>query len=512
MRVFVGLALTASLVLACDRRDDPGAAFLDAPVTVLREDLAAGRLTAEAVTRAVLDRIAALDDAGPRLNAIIEINPEAIEIARELDRRFARGGPVGVLHGVPVVVKANIDTADRMATSAGSVALADHHAAADAELVTLLREAGAIIIGKANLSEWANFRGIRSSSGWSSLGGQTHNPYVLDRSPCGSSSGSAVAVAARLVPLAVGTETIGSISCPSAVNGIVGIKPTHGSVSRRGIVPVAATFDVAGPMARTVKGAALLLGALQGRAELAAAIEYRDDLTGVRIGVLRDYRGAGEAPRMEAAWQRSLATLEGAGAVLVDPIELALSPSVSQSALEVMLFEFKAGINAYLAESALSPGSLAELIEYNSTHAARVLPHFGQEYFAAAQQHGGLDDPAYLEALTGSRGVLRMRLHARFAEAGIDTLVAPVSDPAWEIDWEHGDALSISSSVVAAVSGFPSVVVPAGTVDGLPIATVFIGLPSSESSLIAIAAAFEAARGEQPGPTFIDSLDDQTHR
>jgi len=509
-RSFVILTLAAPLLLACHRDSDgdPRSGFLDEPVTSLVQELAQGRLTAESVTRAALERIASLDDSGPMLNAIIEVNPDAIAIARELDRQFAVRGPVGPLHGVPVAIKANIDTADAMATSAGSLALADHYAAADAALVERLRRAGAVIIGKANLSEWANFRGLRSSSGWSSLGGQTRNPYVLDRNPCGSSSGSAVAVAARMVPLAVGTETIGSIVCPAAANGVVGIKPTHGSVSGQGIIPVAASFDVAGPFARTVRGAALLLGVLQEPGDSVAAIEYRADLSGVRLGVVRDYRGAGEDIRIEAAWNRSLAKLTVAGAVLEDPVDLDIPPSVARAALEVMLFEFRAGVNAYLAAADFSPGSLEELIDFNAAHASVVLPHFGQEYLVAAQQHGDLQDPAYLSALADSREPLQRILRERFARERIDALVVPVSGPAWKTDWRNGDALSISSSLVAAVSGYPSVVVPADTIDGLPVALAFIGPPDTEASLIAIAEVFEAARGELPAPTFVASLDE----
>src|SRR5690606_6227605 len=331
---------------------------------------AAGNVTAERVTRAVLARIAALDDAGPRLNAIIETNPDALAIARELDARLAASGPVGPLHGVPVVLKANIATADAMATSAGSLALAEHRAAADAEIVARLREAGAVIVGKANMSEWANFRSLRSTSGWSSVGGQTVNPYVLDRNPCGSSSGSAVAVAARFVPLAVGTETNGSIVCPAGVNGVVGIKPTHGTVSRDGIVPLAASFDTAGPFARTVAGAALLLSVIRAADTQVVGNEAAPafSLSGARIGVVRDYPGAGDDRRLEAAFAAALKLLREGGAELVDPIEVELTRAVSVASFDVMLLEFKDDIDAFLAARSASPRSLAELVAYNEAH------------------------------------------------------------------------------------------------------------------------------------------------
>jgi amidase len=477
---------------------------LDAPALVV--EIAAGRVSAERVTRAALARIAALDDAGPKLNAVIETNPDAIEIARELDRRFAAAGPVGPLHGIPVVLKASIDTADRMATSAGSLALAEHHAAADAELVARLRAAGAVIIGKANLSEWANFRSTHSTSGWSSLGGQTHNPYVLDRNPCGSSSGSAVAVAAGLVPLAVGTETDGSIVCPAGANGIVGIKPTLGLVSQHGIIPIAASQDTAGPMARTVAGAALLLAAMQTVATAPGAYATaRSDLRGVRLGVVRDHPGAGANPDVEAVVTRSLALLAEAGAELVDPIEVAVPESDNDPELQVLLHEFKLGLDAYLAGVATGPGSLAALIDYDRTHAAEVMPHFGQELFERAQ--GATDEAAYRAALETSNVGMRTRLDELLATNALDALVAPTNSPAWKTDWVNGDSFSLSSSSFAAVSGYPSVTVPAELVRGLPVGISFIGRPQSEALLIEIAAVFERARAPLPGPEFVPSLE-----
>jgi amidase len=479
---------------------------LDAPA--LAQELAQGRVSAEEVARAALERIAALDDRGPTLNAIIEVNPDAIEIAQELDRRFAVEGPVGPLHGVPVVLKANIDTGDAMATSAGSLALAEHHAAVDAPLVARLRDAGAVILAKANLSEWANFRSVRSTSGWSSLGGQTRNAYVLDRNPCGSSSGSAVAVAARLAPLAVGTETDGSIVCPAGANGVVGLKPTLGLVSQQGIIPIAASQDAAGPMAQTVAGAALLLAAMQTASD--APSEYATagtDLRGVRLGVVRDYMGAGQYAEVEALLARSLERLEEAGATIVDPIALALPEGVRDAELEVLLYEFKAGIDAYLAAAHVEPGSLAALIAFNEARAREVMPHFGQGLFLMAEQRGDLKGAEHASAVAASQEVMRERLAGLFAEHDLDALVAPVNSPAWKTDLANGDTFGLSSSSMAAMSGRPSIAVPAGLAGELPVAIAFVGEPFGEAALIEIAAVFERARGPMPAPRFLPTAE-----
>jgi amidase len=476
----------------------------------LRQRLAEGTLTAERVSAAFLSRIDSLDKVGPAVNAIIEINPDALEIARRLDRAFADHGPTGPLHGVPVVLKANIDTADQLATSAGSLALAEHRAATDAPLVARLRAAGAVILAKTNLSEWANFRANKSVSGWSSLGGQTHNPYVLDRNPCGSSSGSAVAVAAGLVPLAVGTETDGSIVCPAALNGVVGIKPSIGLVSQQGIIPIAASQDTAGPLARSVAGAAMLLGVL-----LDEAVDYHTDATdlnGVRLGVVRDYFGAGKHPRVEAEYARWLEMLRNSGADLIDPTEVATDKAIGTAEFEVLLYEFKAGLNDYLGSSGAPRTSLAELIAYNETHADTVMPHFGQDLFIAAQAKGGLDDSAYRAALEASGARLRTRLEELFANHQLDALIVPTNSPAWKIDWVHGDRTGLSSSTIAAVSGYPSITVPGGLILELPVAISFIGKPREEQRLIDIATVFERARGEFPAPTFIPTLEPREHQ
>lgn len=515
--------LFVATVLGCGAaRAAPPEPLTELTAEELRIRLARGELTAAAVTDAFLARIAELDDAGPRLDAIVELNPDARRIAAELDRSFAVRGPSGPLHGVPVVLKANIDTGDRMSTHAGSLALADHRAPEDAHLVARLRAAGAVILGKANLSEWANFRGVHSTSGWSSAGGQTRNPYVLDRNPCGSSSGSAVAVAARLAPLSVGTETDGSIVCPAAVNGIVGIKPTVGTVSRHGLIPISQIQDTAGPMARTVTDAALLLAALVdpdprdpgARRFPAGTPSFLPDpaltrLDGLRVGVFRRYFGAGEFPALELAYQAALNRLTDLGAVLVDDVPLALPERLFEAEREVMLYEFKAGLNAYLANHPVADdrNTLAELIVWNQTHAEQVMPVFGQELFLQAEATPGLDDPRYARALTDGPQCMREILTRLFEAEALDALVTLAGSFAWKTDWVAGDRYIAGSSSLAAMSGFPSVAVPAGDVQGLPIGIAFVGKPFSEPHLIRIAYAFEHATGWRAQPAFVPTLE-----
>ncbi len=486
----------------------------------LAAQLAGGRLDAVTVTRVYLDRIAAIDDSGPRLNAIIEINPEAMAIAEDLDRRFQASGPVGPLHGVPVVLKANIDTADRMATSAGSLALAGHRAAEDAFLVERLREAGAVILAKANLSEWANFRDSDSSSGWSSLGGQTRNPHVLDRNPCGSSSGSAVAVAAALAPLAVGTETNGSIVCPSGANGIVGIKPTLGTVSRTGIIPIAHSQDTAGPMAVNVADAALLL-------EVLVAEDPRDPgglahpesdflppavtrLEGLRIGVYRSYYGAGQRPRTEAIFEAAVALLEREGAILVDPIERTPPDGAGAAQYTVLTSEFRHDLDAYLAAAGLPPDrdSLEDLVAWNEANADEVMPIFGQSIFLDSVAAEGLDSDTYREARALNNERMRTDVEALLAEHELDALFIPVNGPAWKTDWLEGDRYSFGgTSSLAAISGLPSVVLPAGTVEGLPVNVGFVGAAFTEAKLIRLAQALEAVLPPRPIPAYVPTLE-----
>lgn len=497
--LFVLLAVAAA---ACSRLSDEEIAELTA--VDLAAEIAAGRVSAERATEVYLDRIADLDDAGPRLGAIVEVNPDALAIARGLDRRFRSGGAVGPLHGVPVVLKANIDTADALATTAGSLALAAHHAAADAAVAARLRAAGAVLVAKANLSEWANFRSTRSISGWSSVGGQTRNAYVLDRNPCGSSSGSAVAVAARLAPLAVGTETDGSIVCPAGANGVVGVKPTIAVVPQDGIVPIAASQDTAGPLARTVADAALLLAVIANEGTLPHGWSpQRTRLDGVRIGVVRNYVGAGH-PVVDPVYAAALDRLRALGAELVDPIEVPFGPETRNAELEILLSEFHGQIGRYLATVDGAPQTLAELIDYNERHAADVMPLFGQELFLEARERGGIDEPRYVAARK-TVGEFRDALGALFVDQRLDVLVAPVNDRAWPVAQRSFDSF-VSSSMFAAVSGYPSVAVPAALVDELPIALAFIGRPFGEAALLEAAAAFERVRGPFPEPRFLPTL------
>jgi amidase len=486
--------------------------YVEHDVTRLQAAMEQGEVSSRQLVAWYLERIETVDRDGPALNAIIEINPDALGIAAALDSERRQSGPRGPLHGIPVVLKANIDTADKMATSAGSLALANHRPSSDAFLVARLREAGAVILGKANLSEWANFRSTRSTSGWSSLGGQTRNPYAPLRNPCGSSSGSAVAVSANLAVLAVGTETDGSVICPASINGIVGIKPTVGLVSRDGIIPIAHSQDTAGPMARTVRDAALLLQALAVPDPADPAAQDRspgdvpdyagglreDALAGKRIGVLRNYYGADGDARVDAILDESVALLRAGGAEIVDPIEID-TDGLSDAEYEVLLYEFKADLDSYLASSGAPLGSLEEIIAYNEEHAREVMPFFGQEIMELAQSKGSLTDAAYTEALATSRRIARAGLDGALDEHDLDAIVAPSNGPAWMTDHINSDHFSVSSSSLAAVSGYASITVPAGYIFDLPVGVSFIGGPYSERRLIEIAYAFEqASRARRP--------------
>ena len=461
-----------------------------------------------------LARIAAIDARGPALHSVIEVNPDANAIAERLDRSTASRGP---LFGVPVLIKDNIDTADRMLTTAGSLALADSKPAHDAFIVTRLRESGAVLLGKTNLSEWANFRSNRSSSGWSGRGGQTRNPYALDRNPCGSSSGSGAAIAAGLAVVAVGTETDGSIVCPSSANGLVGIKPTVGLVSRTGIIPISASQDTAGPMARTVADAAALLTVLAGYDPQDPAtaplkdrppIDYSrflntNSLKGVRIGVMRHYAGFHE--KVDAVFDRALAALRAQGAVLVDPVEPPDSTKVDADEQVVLQFEFKDGLDRYLKTRAgSSPRSLAELIRYNEQHAATEMPHFEQELFTQSNARGDLSDSRYIEAHERARSLAGPQgIDAALAKDHLDVLVAPTMGPAWTIDLVNGDHfLGGGVSTLPAVAGYPHVTVPMGAVEGLPVGLSFVGTAWSEAKLVSYAYAFEQATHARRPPEY----------
>jgi amidase len=532
-RGFLGLAAlggAAALSGACSTEPSwnptegfhaPSFDFDEATLADLQGRMERGELTSYRLTEAYLQRIEALDGQGPTLRSIIEVNPEALDTANALDARREAQGSLGPLHGIPILVKDNLDTADRLTTTAGSLALEGSIPPRDSHVVERLRKAGAVILGKANLSEWANFRSTHSVSGWSGRGGQCRNPYALDRNPCGSSSGSAVAVSANLCALAVGTETDGSVVCPSNANGIVGIKPTVGLVSRAGIIPISHTQDTAGPMARTVADAAALLNAMAGvdprDDATAAAKEHLADyvaaldpaaLEGARIGVARAL--AGFLPSVDRLFEDALAELGRLGAELVDPADVPDLDDLSEAEYEVLLYEFKADLNAYLAT--LGPDapvkSLEDLIAFNEAHRDQEMPYFGQEIFRQAQEKGPLTTPAYREALATCRRLSREEgLDRILDEHDLDALVAPTGSPAWTTDLVNGDHFIGGSSTLAAVSGYPSVTVPMGFVFGLPVGLSFMGGAWSEARLLGLAHAFEQATLHRRPPRFLPTAD-----
>jgi amidase len=514
--VLVIPVIAAVVAVAACARETPN--YEEASVAELHDQMQRGELKSEKLIHWYLDRIETLDRSGPELRAIIELNPDALMTARALDEEWRESGARGPLHGIPVVLKANIDTADHMHTTAGSLALADHIAPDDAFLVSQLRDAGAVILGKANLSEWANFRSSRSSSGWSSIGGQTRNPYDTLRTPCGSSSGSAVAVAANLTVLAIGTETDGSVICPAGVNGVVGIKPTVGLVSRTGIIPIAHSQDTAGPMARSVRDAAFLLSAMTGTDSEdeattnapATSIDYAanlaaDGLSGKRIGVIRSHYGAGSNPGVEQLLMNVLDEIRAQDAEVIDGLDIAML-GVGAAETTVLSYEFKADLAAYFERSNAPYETLAEIIAFNDEHRDTVMPFFAQERMLAAEASGGLDDEEYVDALRASREVSQASLNAAFAEHDLDALIAVSNSPAWMIDHANGDSFHIGSSSYAAVSGYPAITVPAGFVSDLPIGLSFIGLPFTEKELIEIAYAFEQATAARRPPNFSNDV------
>jgi amidase len=460
-----------------------------------------GRFPARAVTERYLARIRAVD---PALRSIIEINPEAVTIAAELDRAPKRGP----LHGMPVLIKDNIDTADKMHTTAGSLALTDAPTPRDAGIVERLRAAGAVILGKTNLSEWANFRSSRSVSGWSGRGGQTRNPYALDRNPCGSSSGSGAAVAANLCAAAVGTETDGSIVCPSSMNGIVGIKPTVGLLSGRGIIPIAHSQDTAGPMARTVRDAAILLGAMAEGPH--AQSDYTKSLTadglrGARLGIARKFFEIG--PDVQRVMDTCLARMKEMGATLMDPADLPSHGRYDTNENLVLQYEFKNDLNAYL-EARKTGLTLEKLIAFNEQHRREEMPWFEQDLFVESQQRGSLNDVSYLSALSSNRRLARAEgIDAVLKKFRVDAIVAPTAGPAWLIDWVTGDHDTGGCSTPAAVAGYPHITVPAGFVHGLPIGISFFGTAWSEPVLLRLAYAFEQAVKARRMPRMLPTVE-----
>ena len=483
----------------------------------LQRRMDSGQETARSIAGKYLLRIEEIDGQGPALRSVIEVNPEALAIADSLDRERRESGARGPLHGIPILIKDNIDTADRMTTTAGSLALEGSVAQRDSFVASKLREAGAVLLGKTNLSEWANFRSTRSTSGWSGRGGLTRNPYALNRNPCGSSSGSGVAVSANLCSAAIGTETDGSIVCPSTANGIVGIKPTVGLVSRTGIIPISHNQDTAGPMARTVEDAVAVLGALTGVDPAdphTAASQGRSHpgysrfldpsgLRGARVGLVR--RLLGFHPDVDRIVEEAVAALRDQGAVVVDPVDIPTWGQWSESELEVMLYEFKAGLNAYLAGLGGSRRvtSLKDLIRFNEENADREMPYFGQEHFIQAQAKGPLTDKRYRDALARNHRLSREEgIDRVMDEHRLDALLAPTGGPAWVTDLVNGDSYGGGSSGGAAVSGYPNITVPAGFVHGLPVGISFFGRVWSEGKLIRLAYAFEQATQARRAPQF----------
>jgi amidase len=502
----------------------PSFALEELTIDDLQSRMRSGAETSASLVRQYLARIDAIDQRGPAINCVIELNPDAASIAAQLDTERKSGKLRGPLHGIPVLIKDNIDTADRMHTTAGSLALAENVAARDSFVAERLRAAGAVILGKTNLSEWANFRSTHSSSGWSGRGGQTHNPYALDRTPSGSSSGSGSAVAANCCTVAIGTETDGSVTSPAAAAGLVGIKPTVGLVSRAGIIPIAHNQDTAGPMGRTVRDAAILLGALTGadsRDPMTAAsagharTDYtsgldRDGLRGARIGVARK-RFTGYHVETDRLLTAALDLMKQHGATIVDPADIETAGQADDSEFEVLLYEFKADLNAYLR--ALSPKvavhSLADVIAFNAKNAGTELRYFAQEIMEQAQAKGPLTEKKYVDALAKNHRLMRARgIDATLAKHKLDAIVAPTQAPAALIDLVNGDPGGLASfTSPAAVAGYPHITVPMGFARGLPVGLSFVGTAWSEPTLLKLAYAFEQAAPARRKPTFAPTVD-----
>src|SRR5215470_5501243 len=520
--IFAAVAAAGSISVSSQR---PAAAFEleETTIRALIQDQQAGRRTARQIASAYIARIQALDRNGPALHATIELNPDALTIADSLDADRSAGRLRGPLHGIPVLIKDNIDTADHMSTTAGSLALEGSIAARDAFIVERLRAAGAVILGKTNLSEWANFRSTHSTSGWSGRGGLVRNPYALDRNPCGSSSGTGAAIAANFATVGVGTETDGSILCPSGATSLVGVKPTVGLVSRSGIIPIAHSQDTAGPMARTVEDAATLLSVLSGAdpRDGATASSLRpvtpgfesslnaDGLRGARIGVART-KLFGYSDVTDRTADAAIDRMKALGAVIVDPADIPNVGAYDDTELVVLLYEFKTDLNAYL--SALGPSakvhSLAEVIAFNDANRDRELPFFGQELMLQAQKKGPLTDKEYKDALAKDVRLSRKEgIDAVMDRLHLDAIVVPTGNPPWTTDLINGDHVVGSSTTPAAVAGYPSITVPAGFAYGQPVGISFIGRAWSEPMLIKFAYAYEQATRHRRPPTFAATAD-----
>ena len=491
-------------------------------VAELQAGMKSGKWSARSLVEKYLSRIEDIDKRGPAVNSVIELNPDAQQIAEAMDKERKAGSVRGPLHGIPVLIKDNIDTADRMTTTAGSLALAGSIPLKDSFVARRLRAAGAVILGKTNLSEWANIRSSRSTSGWSGRGGQTRNPYALDRNPCGSSSGSGVAIAANLAAVAVGTETDGSVVCPSSANSLVGIKPTLGLVSRSGIIPIAHSQDTAGPMTRTVADAAALLSALAGvdpedsitlESHGKAHADYTqfldaNGMKGVRVGVARKFFGFND--HVDKLINEAVGVMKSLGATIVDPAEIVTAGQFDETELEVLLYELKADLNKYLAS--LGPRapvrSLKEVIEFNERNAAREMPYFGQDLFIKAEAKGPLTSREYVAALAKNRRLSRAQgIDATMTKHKLDAMVAPTGGPPWPTDLLNGDHFTGGYSSPSAVAGYPHVTVPAGYVRGLPVGVSFFGRAYSEPTLIKLAYAYEQATRLRRPPRFLPTAD-----
>lgn len=517
----LAILMLGSLLLSCQSQNQKDLTmqpfqFEEIDIAQLQNGYAKGSYSIQDVVRAYLDRIEAIDASGPQLNSIIQVNPDAMLIAKELDDEFKAGKTRGPLHGVPIVLKDNIDTHDKMATTAGSRALINSHPLQDSFVARQLREAGAVILGKANLSEWANFRGELSSSGWSGVGGQTNNPYIISRNPCGSSAGSGVAVSANLTVLAIGTETNGSIVCPSTTNGIVGVKPTVGLVSRSGIIPISYTQDTAGPMTRTVRDAAICLGALVGidtNDDKTAASKGKfysdytqflkiDGLKGKRIGHFTEPRG--QNYKVDALMDQALEFLTSQGVEIVE-IDKIYNSEVDNASFNIMLFEYKDGLNKYF--KSLGPDapikSLEELIAFNKTDSLEMA-FYNQKYLEMAQEKGDLSSKEYQESLaTMLKGSRENGIDRVMDEHNLDAIVSPTGSPAWETDHINGDSFTLGSSSPAAQSGYPSITVPMGFVDELPVGISIFGRAWTEPVLLEIAYAYEQGTKHRQAPKFL---------
>ena len=510
------LAGARALVAAPREEPKPKSFELD-EVTIadLQSGMASGKYSSHSITEKYLQRIDEIDKQGPALASVIEVNPDALSISDGLDKERQAGHVRGPLHGIPILIKDNIDTADRMQTTAGSLALLGSKPARDSFMAQKLREAGAVILGKTNLSEWANIRSSHSSSGWSGRGGLTKNPYALDRNPCGSSSGSGTAAAASLCAAAIGTETDGSVVCPSSANGIAGIKPTLGLLSRSGIVPIAHSQDTAGPMARTVHDAAILLTALAGvdprdsataesQGKAADYTQFLDPngLRGARIGVARKYFGFNDA--VDELMNNLIAEMKAAGAEIIDPADLPSHGKFDSTEFSVLLYELKADLNAYLAGRPGAPASLKDIIDFNDRNKEKEMPFFGQDLFIKAQAKGPLTTKEYVDALDTNHRLSRKEgIDAVMDQFKLDALIAPTGCPAWITDLVNGDHAPGGSSNAAAVAGYPDITVPAGFIFGLPVGISFFGRAWSEPTLFKIAYGFELLTKARKPPQFL---------